>query len=575
MKTSEHPMRRAAGKRRSVWIISIAVFLPLIVLMSLQYRWLANLKKASTIAGRATMENYLHFIVKRVEIFYTKNAEVVLNIPTDFLVGDQARLLKFYKKRIGKKKTGDDQKTHWYQGVSGAKYLFNVSFSGDRAWRVMHFDPERGSFTDEVPKPVAESISWACFYWQILAKKGVTGNYSELHIDKSDPSHPLILNVITDEQGKIAGVAGMVVDVDFFKEKLLPSLISKIFAKIPDMPNLHLVVRDQHDQPVLVRGTGPVQQPLEKSKSDVFRNFDFIFNDWTVTIHGGQSQVGQWADTNFGANMTLALVLAMALCGGLIFVLRTAAHEMQVSSMKNEFVSNVSHELRTPVASIRVFGELLRSGKVADPDKVVEYGCFIETEGRRLSRLINNILDFSKIESGQKVYQFEQADLEEILSRVVNSFETRLAQSDFKIEYHPPGDRLPPMWVDSDALTQVFFNLLDNSVKYSNGGKRIAVSLKREEQEILLSIRDWGLGIAKAEQEKIFERFHRVSTGLVHDVKGSGLGLSIVKHVVEAHGGSVQVESAPGKGATFTIRLPILDKAQEHEVKPTIGPQPT
>ena len=575
MKTSEHPMRRAAGKRRSVWIISIAVFLPLIVLMSLQYRWLANLKKASTIAGRATMENYLDFIVKRVEIFYTKNAEVVLNIPTDFLVGDQVRLLKFYKKRIGKKKKGDDQKTHWYQGVSGAKYLFNVSFSGERAWRVMHFDPESGSFTDEVPKPIAESISWACFYWQILAKKGVTGNYSELHIDKSDPSHPLILNVITDEQGKIAGVAGMVVDVDFFKENLLPSLISKIFAKIPDMPNLHLVVRDQHDQPVLVRGTGPVQQPLEKSKSDVSRNFGFIFNDWTVTIHGGQSQVGQWADTNFGANMTLALVLAMALCGGLIFVLRTAAHEMQVSSMKNEFVSNVSHELRTPVASIRVFGELLRSGKVSDPDKVVEYGCFIETEGRRLSRLINNILDFSKIESGQKVYQFEQADLEEILSRVVNSFETRLAQSDFKIEYHPPGDRLPAMWVDSDALTQVFFNLLDNSVKYSNGGKRIAVSLKREDQEILLSIRDWGLGIAKAEQEKIFERFHRVSTGLVHDVKGSGLGLSIVKHVVEAHGGSVQVESAPGKGATFTICLPILDKAQEHEIEPTIGHQPT
>jgi signal transduction histidine kinase len=225
--------------------------------------------------------------------------------------------------------------------------------------------------------------------------------------------------------------------------------------------------------------------------------------------------------------------------------------------MKSDFVSNVSHELRTPVASIRVFGELLRLGRAQDPEKVREYGAHIEDESRRLTRLIDNILDFSRIESGRKEYHFAEGDVRELVQAVVRTFEVRLAAEGFRIVIDERDGRLPPLWMDSDALSQAFQNLLDNAVKYSGTSREIVVTLSADNGDVVIAVRDHGIGIARDEQRKIFERFHRVGTDLVHDVKGSGLGLSIVHHIVAAHGGSVAVQSEPGHGSTFTMRLPI------------------
>lgn len=225
--------------------------------------------------------------------------------------------------------------------------------------------------------------------------------------------------------------------------------------------------------------------------------------------------------------------------------------------MKSEFVSNVSHELRTPVASIRVFGELMRRGRVQDPEKVRSYGEYIETESRRLTQLINNILDFSRIESGRKLYSFEPANLEEVVAETVSSFSVRLRNTAMRIDFHGPEHELPEMEIDAAAIDQAVANLLDNAVKYSNGGTEVLVTLERRGEYAVMSVTDYGIGIPRHEQARIFERFHRVSTGLVHDVKGSGLGLALVDHIVRAHGGEVRVTSTPGEGSTFTIMLPV------------------
>jgi len=287
---------------------------------------------------------------------------------------------------------------------------------------------------------------------------------------------------------------------------------------------------------------------------------------WVLTLGFGLSALGvrgsetlleQWAGTNLLFNMTLSLVLALVLTAGIVLALRTASHELQVSEMKNDFVSNVSHELRTPLASIRVFGEMLRLGRVADVGKVREYGEYIETEGRRLSALIENILDFSKIESGQKMYRFERVYLDDVLRRVLKTFEVRLLHDSIQIRYEPADEPLPMVAADPDAIGQAFFNLLDNAVKYGGEGKWITASLTVEGKELVIAVSDRGIGIAREDQAKIFDRFHRVGTGLVHDVKGSGLGLALVKHIVNAHQGSLHVESVLGEGSTFRIHLPI------------------
>jgi two-component system phosphate regulon sensor histidine kinase PhoR len=230
---------------------------------------------------------------------------------------------------------------------------------------------------------------------------------------------------------------------------------------------------------------------------------------------------------------------------------------MKLSEIKSDFVSNVSHELRTPLSSIRVFGELMRLGRVNDPAKVREYGEYIESEGRRLSQLIDNILDFSRIESGGKLYQLKEHDLAEVVRDVLQAFAPRLQREGFVVELVDSGGPLPPVRIDEAAIGHALGNLVDNAIKYSGASRRIAVTLAVDGGEIVVAVKDFGIGIPLEEHERIFDRFHRVGKGLVHDVKGSGLGLAIVTHIMEAHSGRITVESTPGRGSVFALHLPL------------------
>jgi two-component system phosphate regulon sensor histidine kinase PhoR len=293
---------------------------------------------------------------------------------------------------------------------------------------------------------------------------------------------------------------------------------------------------------------------------EAYLRFSFVFTRWYVVMRMRGISEAQWARRYFLMNLSLGTAMTLFLIGGIALTLRTAARAMKLSQMKSDFVSNVSHELRTPLASIRVFGEFLKLGRVKDAAKMREYGEYIETESRRLTQLINNILDFSRIESGQKSYHFYPTDIRELVADTLKVFEVRLKQDDFTINFETAAN-LPRVAVDADAMTQALVNLLDNAVKYSGASREITLRLGQHDEWVTVAVSDNGIGIPEEDREKVFERFHRVSTGLVHDVKGSGLGLAIVKHIVEAHGGKVTIESRPGRGTTFTIHLPALADA--------------
>ena len=171
--------------------------------------------------------------------------------------------------------------------------------------------------------------------------------------------------------------------------------------------------------------------------------------------------------------------------------------------------------------------------------------------------------DFSRIETKRKTYRFVSCNLEDIVESVLKAFSVRLKKDSFELKLELPADTLPPVKVDADAISQALHNLLDNAVKYSGDSKKISVRLAADGNWAVLSVMDAGIGIAKEEQGRIFDRFHRVGTGLVHDIKGSGLGLSIINHIVKAHSGSLMVESELGKGSTFSIRLPFSKGASD------------
>ncbi len=525
------------GGRRVMWAGVLAVLLPLVVLMGLQYWWLADLERNSAIAREATLKNYLETITKDVHYFYWKISERALNLPPEI---------------FGEKKTEKAAGYFKKKEIEGARQLFIVSFLSRES--MLFYDPEKAKMV--IPKHSDETVAvWAAASpWSYLRKKGTKIEKTTLSVDQHDRNNRIIINPITDEHFKLVGLAGMIVDQKYFEKVVLPKAIESSLPKFEDEEKheLLVIVRDGQKHQIL-----PHDIKTNPKKDRVSRSFAFVFTDWYISLQGDFASPEKWARANFAFNMTLSAVLAAVLLGGIALTIRTALREMKLSAMKNEFVSNVSHELRTPLSSIRVFGEFMRRGRVKDQEKVREYGSYIETESRRLTQLINNILDFSRIESGRKVYIFEDADLEEILAGTLATFTVRLRDKGFDVSYLGPDEPLPEIEVDPNAIDRAVANLLDNAVKYSDSDRAIQVTLDRTNGEAIISVTDHGIGIPRDEQEKIFERFHRVSTGLVHDVKGSGLGLSLVRHIAEAHGGTVTVESEIGTGSTFTIHLPL------------------
>jgi len=256
---------------------------------------------------------------------------------------------------------------------------------------------------------------------------------------------------------------------------------------------------------------------------------------------------------------TLALIgfIDLMLGAGMFLAYSNVRREIHLSRLKSDFVANVTHELKTPLALIRLFAETLELGRVSSEEKTKLYHRVISKESQRLTQLINNILDFSRIEAGRKEYTFARAYVTRIVEEVLEAYRFQIEQQGFTLEVDMD-EGIPEVEVDKEALGQALINLINNAIKYSGDEKHIRVEVKREAGRLLLTVADQGIGIAKGEQRKIFDKFYRAENSLVHETKGSGLGLSLVRHIMEAHGGEVLVESTAGRGSCFTLVLPLV-----------------
>ncbi|MFN0250877.1 MAG: sensor histidine kinase, partial [Kofleriaceae bacterium] len=253
-----------------------------------------------------------------------------------------------------------------------------------------------------------------------------------------------------------------------------------------------------------------------------------------------------------------AVTIILVGLGVLVFAIR---RERRLSELKSEFISNVSHELKTPLSIISMFGEMLAEGRTKSPEQAHEYAEIIWRESVRLGRLIDNVLDFAKIERGMGVYEFAETDIGEVVGRAVELSQRRVLAADMTLETDiaSPED-LPPVQLDANAFTLAILNLIDNAVKYAAEGKKIKLTLARDGERILVSVKDWGPGIELVEQDRIFERFYRAKAIRLKPIRGSGIGLALVQHIARAHGGDAFVESRVGEGATFSMSIPVGGK---------------
>jgi signal transduction histidine kinase len=240
---------------------------------------------------------------------------------------------------------------------------------------------------------------------------------------------------------------------------------------------------------------------------------------------------------------------------------RTLRRERQLGEMKDQLVASVSHELRAPVASIRLMADALEAEKVS-PETAKEFHRLIAREGTRLSTLVGNVLDHARIEQGRKVWKMEPCDLSTLVADTLRVMEPLAKEREIALKTELSGVEAS---VDADAIQQALVNLLDNAIKFSPPGATVTTTLASDEERRTwrLTVRDEGPGIPKDEQGRIFERFYRPGDELRRETQGTGIGLSLVKAIAEAHGGGVAVESEPANGSSFTLVIPILTSSTD------------
>lgn len=250
----------------------------------------------------------------------------------------------------------------------------------------------------------------------------------------------------------------------------------------------------------------------------------------------------------------LVLSFTTAMITGVVLIWVFVRRDAQLSALQADFVSKVSHELRTPLTSIRMFTETLALRR-GSPE--VEARCIeaLMRESQRLQDLIDRLLDWGRMESGRKLYTMDDASVEQIVHDAVKSSEPLLSRHAATIDTQLPKTILP-VRCDKGAVMDAVINLLSNAAKYGGEPPDIRIRAVEEDGEVRISVRDNGQGIEPREHKRIFQKFYRIDDRLVREREGSGLGLAIVDHVMRAHGGYVEIDSALGQGSTFTLVLP-------------------
>jgi signal transduction histidine kinase/tetratricopeptide (TPR) repeat protein len=345
------------------------------------------------------------------------------------------------------------------------------------------------------------------------------------------------------------GIIGVKIKNEYLEEQTLKTIIEEI----PPNGNIKLAISDLSGRLLFGRKDQSAGTPA------VTEFFEDNFPPWRIEIFRSQSESSSIVNVKQSFYFWTILTLVVVLTFGAVIMVRTITHEMEVLKIKSDFVSAVSHEFKTPLTSIRALIERLKEGKVKDEVKMEQYFSLISQDADRLTRLVKNILDFSKIEEGKKEYEFVETDVVQLVLQQIENFRKDETQKGIKI-HAAISEGIPHLYVDQDALSQAFNNLLDNALKFSADRKEIYVSLKKDDEDVVLEVMDKGIGIPQDELNKIFDKFYQGRNALRQSAKGAGLGLTLVKHTVEAHGGKIFVKSKVGQGSTFSLIFPIKKK---------------
>lgn len=549
------PKRHLSSKAKLITLAIVAVLLPTTILSVIQYNSLVDLEGKTKVAVQENLRQTMQTFTHKVENNLKELARETLE-PVGYEDVEQGNLQKIEQHFASVRRAHPeiDQMFVFSYFIKGKEYALIHTPDGLRRLEWAQLEDEANADVLAALKAYngarvsRTSINWKSdfLFWQAPCCKD---SWSKTN---SQYTQYLFHTLSCPDTEAAMGFAGFTLAPAYVRENYLPQMVPALMrdCDIGDKDSaLALGILDESGGEVYATKPGLRDYEVEMAFSPVFPR-------WKLALGYRDTTIEALARDNFQKNLMLTLFVLSLLILGIILTLRATAREMRLAQAKSTFVSNVSHELKTPLALIRLFAETLELGRVKSSEKAQEYYRIINNESRRLTQLINNILDFSKIEAGRKEYEFVESDIAEVVEEVIRSYEYQIINSGFELNAYIERD-LPPVSIDRDAISQAVLNLVNNAVKYSDEHKEIIVQVRSQDRFVAIEVADKGIGIPRSEQEKIFEKFYRVSTGLVHNTKGSGLGLALVKHIVEAHDGKIVVESTPGKGSRFTMLIPV------------------
>lgn len=369
-----------------------------------------------------------------------------------------------------------------------------------------------------------------------------------------DKKTMLVIAIVASNRNDDIAVAGTIINQAELATSVLPDLIDG--NELGD--NTALMIKSENRSTIYGESL-----PVE-SRLTVTATFKEGFPPWRIELYQVDPDFFESLISGQQSFYIYALITVMlAMIFGAIMTTRMMSRELELARMKSDFVSTVSHEFRSPLTSIRQLAEMLGSDRVSSEERRKRYYDVILEQSERLSLLVSNILDLARIDEQRFNLEYEEVDISQLLNTIVVRARKQGGEEGIAIRLNID-DELPPVSVDPDAITHIMTNLIDNAIKYSNESPDVAIGVKADGRELVITVSDKGIGIPKGEIDKVFERFYRVGDEFTRKVKGSGLGLALVRELVQAHSGTIKILSEPKRSSTFTIRLPMSNDKENN-----------
>ncbi|WP_234571525.1 sensor histidine kinase [Rhodohalobacter sp. 614A] len=422
---------------------------------------------------------------------------------------------------------------------------------------IYKFDKASASFIVEknVPKEVCDGIGISKSRMNTVSLQ----NYRWNNKVEFDAHRSMTLALIDMDQQKTVGHINFLINREYLLNNVMkPKLAIKIGT--PDESGIVVWLRDWMQDEILLSSDDSFA--YDRGKVDIRQRFPDLLDNWVLYASFLESPSVAATKASVNRNFILLGIAVFILFGAFIFMFINAQRERDFARRQAGFLANVTHELKTPLAVMQAAGENISDGRVTEGKRLKEYGTHIYGEAIRLRKMIDKLLDVAKVDSGQTVVEQAPYQLKHLISNYYETNKEYVKEKGFEFSFKAD-EKNPLVMIDPDHLETIMNNLIENSLKYSHKEKEIRIDLVSDKDHVQLSVTDKGEGIPKKAQKNVFDKFYRVENSLTAKTKGHGLGLSIVKNLVELNGGIISLKSEPERGATFSISFPALVKVPE------------